>query len=127
MKLESFNICQNYAEKNNLNYEFVKSINDVLFKEIRNKIRTPNSLILKVGKLGDFFYKRTKVKTKVDFDKGKDDELLIHYHKVLTMYEEYMADRLKFKYEKFGKETHDAFLLDKEQKRVQRAKENKSK
>lgn len=126
MIVKSFNICEDYASSQNLEYDFVKSINDILFKSVRDKIKSPDSLILRVGKLGNFFYKKTKVKFKLSNEKN-DDELIEDYKTILNMYEEYLTDKLNFKYEKFGKQGHDAFILAKEQKKLSRAKEIKSK
>lgn len=127
---ESFLVCQKLSDELNVEYDLIKSINDIIFKELSQVIRKPESLILSVQPLGNFYYrdKKTLVKLVKAKDNDPDNE---EFNKslvdVLDMYIEYREDKLNFKYEKFGKENHEAYLLDKEQKKLSATKGIKSK
>ena len=127
---ESFLICQKLSDEINVEYDLIKSINDVVFKELYQAIRKPKSLILSVKPLGSFYYRDKKTLTKLVNAKQNDpdnDEFNQSLADILEMYKLYREDKLNFKYEKFGKESHEAYLLDKEQKKLPTTKEDKSK
>lgn len=127
---ESFLICQKLSDEINVEYDLIKSINDVVFKELYQAIRKPKSLILSVKPLGSFYYRDKKTLTKLVNAKQNDpdnDEFNQSLADILEMYKVYREDKLNFKYEKFGKESHEAYLLDKEQKKLPTTKEDKSK
>lgn len=127
---ESFLICQKVSDELNIEYDLIKSINDIVFKELYQAIRKPKSLILSVQPLGSFYYRDKKTLTKLVNAKQNDpdnDEFNQSLANILEMYKVYREDKLNFKYEKFGKESHEAYLLDKEQKKLLTTKEDKSK
>ena len=119
MKLESFNICQQVADKHSLPYDLLKSINDIFFKTLKDTIRNPTEgkLIINAHPLGTFYYRRKKTMDKITFREDEiDEEYKNNLYTILTNYEQFDKDKLKFKYEKFGKESHDAYLMAKKEK-----------
>ena len=122
MILESFNICQSFCEKHDEEYEFIKSINDVMFKQFRDDIRNPTSLILSMGDLGRMYYKKTKTSFKLMESNTQDEEIKEGAKKILEMYKVYDKDKLNYKYEKFGKESHDAHILARKEKKLSKSK-----
>ena len=125
---ESFLICQKLSDDINVEYDLIKSINDVVFKELYQAIRKPKSLILSVQPLGSFYYRDKKTVTKLlkaNHDDPDNEEFNQSLADILEMYKVYREDKLNFKYEKFGKESHEAYLLAKEQKKLPTTKEDK--
>lgn len=135
MKLESFNICQQVSEKNNIEYDLVKSINDIFFKSLNETVRKANNLIIDADVLGNFYYRQKKTADKLDslkrgfFKKDFNDttELEASLERILLYYKDYNNDKLNFKYEQFGEENHKAYLMGKESKSLFPSKKNKSK
>ena len=130
MTEESFLICQKVAEDLNVEYDLIKSVNDVIFKELSQVIRKPKSLILSAQPLGNFYYRDKKTVVKLVKAKDNDpdnEEFNQSLADILEMYKVYREDKLNFKYEKFGKENHEAYLLDKKQKKLSAAKKDKPK
>lgn len=106
--------------------EFVESVGNFFFKNIADATREVPNLIINAGPLGNFFYR--KAKTTVHALKLSDlstPEYTEFIYKILDLYEAYDAAKLKFKYEKFGKESHDAYLLVKDERQRKIFKRNK--
>lgn len=134
MILESFNICQNVAEKNQLDYDLVKSINDSIFKGLNERVRNPESLITCFSPFGNFYCRKKEVRERLKgINSGNskrkelpgDDEFKESLIRILEMYSKYDEDNLNFKYAKFGKESHDAFILAKKTQRIPFSKKDK--
>ena len=131
MTEESFLICQKVADDLNIDYDLIKSINDTVFKELSQVVRSPESLIVSLQPLGNFYYrdKKTseKLRNNLHFNNPDNEEFTNNLSNIMNMYISYKEDKLKFKYEKFGKESHEAYLLDKKQKKLPTTKKDKSK
>lgn len=129
MTEESFLICQKVADDLNVEYDLIKSINDVIFKEVSKAVREPDSLIVGLQPLGNFYYrdKKTleKLRNNLYFNHPDKEQYTKHLSHIMDMYEVYKKDKLEFKYEKFGKESHEAYLLAKKQKKLSGTKEVK--
>jgi hypothetical protein len=138
MIIESFVICQDAAQKNNVDYDLLKSINDAVFKDVVQWTKNPTALRLDLSKFGVWYFKKTKTKYKkemlnkvlIDGSRVGDEENIINRLKnfdfILSEYEKYSKDRYEIKCLKYGKENYEAFSLAKKQKKLQEAKENKS-
>lgn len=131
MTEESFLICQKVADDLKIDYDLIKSINDIVFKELSQVVRNPKSLIVSLQPLGNFYYrdKKTseKLRNNLHFNNPDSEEFTNDLSNIMNMYISYKEDKLKFKYEKFGKESHEAYLLDKKQKKLSTPKKDKSK
>lgn len=130
MKLEAFNICKQLSERENLDYDMIKSINDSIFKSLNVTLRKSPNLIASVDDLGIFYYRKKKTLDKLRFLKEDEigyEEFKESLERIVEHYKQFDKDKLEFKYEQFGKEAHEAYLLDKKQKGLFRAKENKPK
>ena len=130
MTEESFLICQKVADDLKVEYDLIKSINDIVFKEVSKITRTPDTLIVSLQPLGNFYYRDKKTSEKLrsvtHFNNPDSEEYKTHLTNITEMYKLYKEDKLKFKYEKFGKESHEAYLLAKEQKKFSSTKSIKS-
>lgn len=138
MIIEGFVICADAASKNNVDYDLLKSINDIVFKDIVDWTRKPTSLRLDLSKFGVWYFKKTKTSTKRDTllkvlkqDELNDRENILNRIKnfdfILSEYEKYNKDKYDIKCLKYGKENYEAYCMAKKQEKLQKTKENKSK
>lgn len=138
MITEGFVICQEAAQKNNVEYDLLKSINDIVFKEVVDWTRNPTSLRLELNKFGVWYFKKAKTLSKKDtLNKvlkdgatAGDDENIINriknYEFILSEYEKYTKDKYDIKCLKYGRENYEAYSLAKKQEKLQKAKKDKS-
>lgn len=117
MQLESFNICQQASEKTGLDYELLKSVNDVFFSSLASIVRNPPSLIVKIPVFGHFYYRERKSIQRLEGG-NYEEEFGQHLERVVEWYKEFHENKIGHKYEKFGKESHDAYRLAKAQERI---------
>jgi hypothetical protein len=64
MIIESFVVCQDVAQKNNIDYDLLKSVNDIIFKDIVQWTRNPTTLRLDLSKFGTWYFKKAKTEEK---------------------------------------------------------------
>ena len=138
MIIESFVLCNNAASKNNIEYDLLKSINDIVFKEVVEWTRNPTSLRIKLNKFGVWYFKKAKMLLKKDVmhrvlrnganEQNKNNILkrLKNFDFILSEYDKYQEDKYKVKCSKYGKENYEAYCLAKKQEKFQKAKKNKS-
>lgn len=122
MRKSSKDICKQVSEKYGYDLDMVKSVSETLFKILEDKVRNPTHLIINCSPLGSFFFRHTKSRNLVG--KGKYPEIIFedNLKKILELYKVYDKDKLDFKIERFGEESHKAYLLGKEQKKLQNKK-----
>lgn len=109
------------------NSDLVESVHDAFFQHMDKCIRNPESLIFLIPSIGSFYYRDKKSREFYYKIRNTDPDTAEVIKSYLDIYEDYYKDKLEFKYEKFGKESHDAYLMAKKQKAIQKAQENKSK
>lgn len=137
MIIEGFVICNNAASKNNIEYDLLKSINDIVFKDIVDWTRKPSSLRLELKDFGVWYWKKTKTINKRDdllkalgkHNEQVDEKIrnrLNNFDFILSEYEKYLKDKYEIKCMKYGKENYEAYCLAKKQEKIRKAKENKS-
>lgn len=102
------------------NPDMIKSIGITLFKVLKQKIVNPEALIMDMGQLGNFYFRKGVTKPRSEYT--MDDEIQSTAKKILDLYDEFDKDKYEFKCEKFGKESHDSYIVAKKQKKVQRFK-----
>lgn len=112
--------------------EVVQELNEFIFFKLKEKIKQGDSLIYFLPPLGNFNFRlkeTTKVKKHQDNKKleHKDPEIITVIDKVIINYKQYSQDKLNKKYERFGKENHESYILAKKQERLQRWQKNQSK
>ena len=121
MLIKSKDITNSFEDK-----DLMESISNIIFKDVKDSIEECNNLRLIVKDFGTFYFRKRKASIddnapsvklkKKDFSK-----------KILDMYEVFDKDKLEFKYEKFGKENHENYLLGKITKTFKFYEKNKSK
>lgn len=138
MIIEGFVICQEAASKNNVEYDLLKSINDVVFKEVVDWTRNPTSLRLDLSKFGVWYFKKAKTQTKRNTlinvlkngaYEGEEEsirERLLNLDFILSEYEKYNKDKFEIKCMKYGRENYEAYSLAKKQEKLQKAQKDKS-
>lgn len=136
MILESFVICSEVSSKNKIDYDLLKSINDIVFKDIVEWTKSPTSLRLDLKNFGVWYYKKHKTKLKKDTlkrvinnsydekDRMRMEKRIENFDFILSEYDKYSADKYKIKCEKYGKENYESFVLAKKQEKLQKAKED---
>lgn len=112
--------------------EFIHSLNVYIFKKLKDEIKEGNSLIYFLPPLGNFQFRCKEINKFVAYqsikeEKYQDEELLKLSEKVLKNYDVYREDKLNAKYERFGKESHEAYLLARKEENLRKWKETKSK
>lgn len=106
--------------------EFAESVGNFFFKRIADATREVPNLIIDANPFGKFFYRKAKTTVhSLKLTDKSDPDYVAFIYKILDLYELYDAAKLKFKYEKFGKESHDAYLLGKEERQRRVFKRNK--
>lgn len=120
MRLNSNDICSEFPDP-----EKMKSINDVLFSEIKEMIQDVPNLIIDLPPLGKWYYRKAKTKNYLNSPRVFD-ETREFANKVLNLYKEYDEDKLQVQYEKFGKEAHEAYLLAKKQGKISKFQKTNS-
>lgn len=141
MIIEGFVICTEAASKNNVEYDLLKSINDVIFKDIVEWTRHPTSLRCELSKFGVWYFKKQKtMKRREAFDRTldrvlernipKEGEIILlsrieNLNFILREYEKYNRDKYEIKCLKYGKENYDAYCLAKRQEKIQKAEKDK--
>ena len=138
MITEGFVICSQAATKNNVDYDLLKSINDIVFKDVVEWTRHPTSLRLNLSKFGVWYFKKTKTIAKRHnlkkvledgTHKGNSQNLIDrieNYNFILSEYEKFNEDKYKIKCLKYGKENYEAYCMDKKQEKLQKVQKNKS-
>lgn len=127
MEITSKEILKIVSKRDNIDINLLKSINDSIFKKTKKLIQEAPSLRIYLRHIGTFYYRDKKLDNYVRFPEGRTEEDIAFFNKVKAMYDEYYKDKYEFKIRKFGKESHETYLLDKEQKKLQKAKADKSK
>ena len=116
-----------HEENPEFDLEFLNELDKFIFQTLRHKTSNPTSLIYDLAPLGKWTYRKVATRKYLygcgDVVNEFTDKLRI----ILDMYEIYTGDKLKKKYEQFGKENHEAYILAKKQERLQKWKEAKSK
>lgn len=137
MITEGFVICQEAAQKNNVEYDLLKSINDIVFKEVVDWTRNPSSLRLELNKFGVWYFKKAKTIDKINILNrvlkdgviaGDGENILSrvkNYEFILSEYEKYTKDKYDIKCLKYGRENYEAYSLAKKQEKLQKAKKDK--
>ncbi len=127
MQLGRNEICKMVQEENpEFDLDFLLELDKFIFSTLRKKTSNPTSLIYNLAPLGKWTYRKAKVVN--TFNKCEEgNELSIKIKMILDMYEIYVQDKLEKKYEIFGKESHESYILAKKQERLQKWQENKSK
>lgn len=116
-----------FEENPEFSLELIREVDKFIFRTLRDKISAADTLVYNLPPLGDFNYRKTQTEK---FLNNINPELTIHKEKlqnILNQYKVYSEDKLKLKYDKFGKENHEAYLLAKKEKNIQRRKEAESK
>jgi len=127
MIIEGKEICRRVSVKEDVPQETVESINSIIFKTLSDKMRDPTHLIMSLAPLGNFYYREKKSRMRLESlkDYPGSEEFGYNIQRILDMYKIYSQNKLNFKYEKFGKESHDAYILAKEQKKLLRSQKIK--
>lgn len=127
MQYKSNDICKSVSKEKDIDFDLVKSIDTAIFKELSNQMRNPTNIFINVYKLGTFKFRCKKVNSALtNYDKELNKEIIPNLEKIIGLYDNYIKDKNEFKENKFGKETHRAYLLAKEQEKLSKAKEVKS-
>lgn len=131
MQLGRNQICEMVNKENpEFTLDFLIDLDKFIFSTVRNKISNPTSLIYDLAPLGKWTYRNKATK---DYRYGciKNGEGTTEFTDkldiILDMYKTYVNDKLEKKYEQFGKENHEAYLLAKKQERLQKRKETNPK
>lgn len=132
MQSNSKEICNIVSKQTNTPLEIVTSINDVLFKKLSKHIRRPTKyLAFKISGLGTFYFRRARTIKIRRIREPYNDPISVAYKKhldiILSLYDEYITYRDGKRIKKFGQESHDAFLMAKEQEKLSKKEEAKSK
>lgn len=133
MQLKSKDISKIVAKKLGEREDVVHTIQDCLFKRLSKKIRNPKgALKLTILGLGTFYFRNMKTKNMLEALLSRkekvhnyDQKFEEHLKHILSLYEQYKQAQYEKKVEYFGKESHDAYLLAQEQKKLQIAEKNK--
>lgn len=138
MITEGFVICTDAASKNKVEYDLLKSVNDIVFKEMVDWTRNPTTLRAEISKFGVWYFKKAKsekkrhsLKTIILNGAYREDEENIlkrvnNLDFILTEYEKYNKDKYEVKCLKYGKEDYEAYCLAKRQEKIQKTKKDKS-
>lgn len=139
MITESVTIVTSTSERTGVEYDLLKSINDIVFKDIVEWSRQPTSLIIKLDKFGSFFFKKAKTERKItsltnmlkDESKQSQTEVLNNriksYNFILEEYKKFKQAKYDIKCEKYGKQNYENYILVKKQEKIQKSKEAKLK
>lgn len=114
MQSKAKDICDKFEDT-----EKMKSINDIVFSELKLKMEQAPNLIIELAPLGKFYYRKFKVQNIYNHPDVYPETKEI-CSRILDMYEKYNYDKLQVKYERFGKENHEAFILAKKQGKIQK-------
>lgn len=103
--------------------DLLMKLNNFLFKTLQAKISEGKTLLYLLNPLGTFSFRRKAtedyLKLQPPSNLENPSEFISSLLRVSDQYKVYVEDKLKLKYEKFGKESHEAYLLA---KKAQRAK-----
>lgn len=128
MQLGRDEICRMVADENSeFTIEFLKEVDKFIFSTLRKKTNSASSLIYDLSPLGKWSYRKVATIKYLYGCKGAINDFTDKLNKILEMYEIYVKDKLEKKYEQFGKENHEAYILVKKQERLQKWKETQSK
>lgn len=121
---------QVYDKHPEYSLEAIEELNKFLFQTLRRKIREGSNLIYKMGPLGSFVFRLKQTKLELYREKARDryidEDIQKTFQGIIDIYDNYKTDKLKSKYERFGKESHEAYLLAKKQKKLQEWERTKS-
>ena len=138
MITEGFVICTETALENNIEYDLLKSVNDIVFKEIVEWTRKPSSLRIELSKFGVWYFKKAKSEDKRcvlsdlllndEIREGKENVInrLKNLDFISSEYEKYSRDKYDIKCLKYGKENYEAYCLAKKQEKLSKTKKDKS-
>ena len=120
MQATSKDICKNVSEETGLDYEMLLTINDQLFRGLSKKSKEGKHLGFEIPGLGTFLVRGKKTypfKERIEkWNYSLDYVKFIN--RIIELYAEYRKWRYDTKVKKYGKETHEAFLLGKKQKEI---------
>lgn len=108
--------------------EFINTLNDYIFEKLKEKMSKAESLIYFLPPLGSFRFRLKETKSFVSkqinkVEKYRDAEMLEMANRIIDNYDTYREGKLNAKYERFGKETHEAYLLAKKEENLRKWKE----
>lgn len=139
MIIEGFVVCNDLSNREKIEYDLLKSINDTVFKEIVDWTRNPTSLRIDLSKFGVWYFKKSKTELKKDMflrvlragtNKLNEENILKRLKNIdfiLSEYKKYNEDKYLIKCLKYGKENYEAYCLAKKQEKIQKTKKDKLK
>lgn len=140
MIIDSKTICKKVSEDNSIDLNTLISINNIVFKEISDWSKQPDTLKVYLKHFGSWYYKKQKTISKeaifqrvliydtslLDSSREKILDKIKNYNFIISEYEKYLKEKYEIKCKKYGKEAYEAYCLDIKQKKIQKTKENKS-
>jgi len=128
MQISRKEICKMISEEHpEFDEKFLLEVDKFIFDTLKQKVNNPTNLIYDLSPLGRWTFRKKITKDKLQDQGVVGNEITPKLQSILSFYETYTQDKLEKKYEIFGKESHEAYLLAKEQKKLQKRKEVKPK
>lgn len=125
---DSATICKKIAEKENMDYQLIKDINDFVFSTVKEKMISGSKLITSLKGFGSWYYRKAKSIEKLSTFVAlteKELELEQRLKNIIEQYKVFNNDKLQKKHEKYGKENYEAYVLALKQKQIQESKKDK--
>lgn len=127
MQLGRSEICKMVHDENpEIPLDFLNELDKFIFQTLRKKTSTPTALIYDLAPLGKWTYRHLATRKYLYGCGESNNDFVDKLKLILSMYEVYVEDKLNKKYEIFGKENHENYIMDKKQKRLQKWKKDKS-